>query len=251
VDRKILGTALFESHLQPERLSHALGPFVVLVSPQIYLKITLHISSLVSALPVHLSSFLAGLGSLRSLPHPNDADASPHFRGQPVLRSMSQPGLSHEQDIPSSRPGALNGNHLPPPKQIRFISYDGQTYVKRRRMNGACQTCRKRKIRCSGERPEYSTCIENGHSYGGYGNSVQVRKTLPDNTNDEKVVGEDTVNLKLSSGNVDRYVPALQVSSAGGNSSPGDASHRGDWGNPSTSYTTNSIVSTRNRVPYT
>jgi hypothetical protein len=57
-------------------------------------------------------------------------------------------------------------------------------------------------------------------------------------TNDEKVVGEDTVNLKPSSGNGDRYVPALQVSSAGGNSSPGDASHRGDRGGPSTSYTT-------------
>ena len=90
-----------------------------------------------------------------------------------------------------------------------------------------------------------------GHSCGGYGDSVQVRKTLPDNTtNDGKVVGEDTMNLKPSSGNGDRYVPALQVSSAGGNSSPGDASHREDRGSPSSSYTTNSIVSTRNRVPY-
>jgi len=79
-----------------------------------------------------------------------------------------------------------------------------------------------RKTRCSGERPEYSTCTENGHSCGGYGDSVQVRKTLPDNTtNDEKVVGEDTVNLKPSSGNGDRNVTALQISSAGGNSSQG------------------------------
>jgi hypothetical protein len=47
--------------------------------------------------------------------------------------------------------------------------------------------------------------------------SVQVRKMLPDNTtNDDKVVGKDTVNLKPSSGNGDRYVPALQVSSARG-----------------------------------
>jgi len=108
-----------------------------------------------------------------------------------------------------------------------------------------------RKTRCSGERPEYSTCTENGHSCGGYGDSVQVRKTLPDNTtNDEKVVGEDTVNLKPSSGNGDRNVTALQISSAGGNSSPGDASHRGDRGSPSSSYATNSVVSTRNRVPY-
>jgi hypothetical protein len=35
-----------------------------------------------------------------------------------------------------------------------------------------------------------------------------------------------TLNLKPSSGNGDRNVTALQVSSAGGNSSPGDASQR-------------------------
>ena len=48
---------------------------------------------------------------------------------------------------------------------------------------------------------------------------MQVRKTLPDGTtNDEKVVGEDTVDLKPSSSNSDGYVPALQASSAGCNS---------------------------------
>jgi hypothetical protein len=118
-------------------------------------------------------------------------------------------------------------------------------------VNAACQICRKRKTRCSGEGPECSTWTENGHSCGRYGDSVQVRKTLPDNTtNDEKVVGEDTVNLKPSSGNGDRYVPAFQVSSAGGNSSSGDVSYRGDRGSPSSSYTTHSIVSTRSRDPY-
>jgi hypothetical protein len=164
---------------------------------------------------------------------------------------MSLPWSSHEQDTASSRREPRNGNHLPPPKQIRFISHDGQPYAKRRRVNAACQTCRKRKTRCSGERPECSTCTENGHSCGGYGDSVQVRKTLPGSiTNDEKVAGEDTVDLKPSSGNGDRYVPALQVSSVQGNSSPGDASHRGGRGSPSNSYTADSIVSTRNRVPY-
>ena len=164
---------------------------------------------------------------------------------------MSLPGLSHEQDTASSRLGTRNGNHLPLPKQIRFISHDGRPYAKRRRVSTACQTCRKRKTRCSGERPECSTCTEDGHSCGGYGDSVQVRKTLPDdNTNDENMVGEDAVDLKPSNSNGDRYVPALHVSSAGCNSSPGDASRRGDWGSLSSGCTTNSIVSTRNRVPY-
>jgi hypothetical protein len=44
---------------------------------------------------------------------------------------MSLPELSHEQDTTSSRPGTHNGNHLPLPKQIRFISHDSRPYAKR------------------------------------------------------------------------------------------------------------------------
>jgi hypothetical protein len=118
-----------------------------------------------------------------------------------------------------SRPSTHNGNHLPLPKQIRFIPHDGWPYAKKRMVSTACQTCRKRKTRCSGKRPGCSTCTENGHSCGRYGDSVQVRKTLPDDTtNDKKVVGEDTVDLKPSSSNGNGYVPALQTSSAGCNS---------------------------------
>ena len=80
---------------------------------------------------------------------------------------------------------------------------------------------------------------------------MQIRKTLSDNTtNDEKAVEEDTVDLKPSSGNGDRYVPALHASSAGCNSPPGDASRRGDWDSLSSSCTTTSIMSTGSRVPY-
>lgn len=78
-------------------------------------------------------------------------------------------------------------------------------------MSTAYQTCWKQKTRCSSERPECSTCTENGRSRGGYRDSVRVRKTSPDNTtNVENVVREDTVNLKPSSSNGDGYVPPFR-----------------------------------------
>ncbi|KKK18642.1 hypothetical protein AOCH_006584 [Aspergillus ochraceoroseus] len=51
-------------------------------------------------------------------------------------------------------PQKNGGSHVPPPRQIRFVSTDGQPQTKRRRVNAACRTCRKRKIRCSGEQPD-------------------------------------------------------------------------------------------------
>ncbi|CRK13018.1 hypothetical protein BN1708_010717 [Verticillium longisporum] len=56
----------------------------------------------------------------------------------------------------------------PPPKQIRFVHNQGQPPSKRRRINAACLTCRKRKTRCAGERPTCSTCTKNGHECLGY-----------------------------------------------------------------------------------
>ncbi|RDL39629.1 Uncharacterized protein BP5553_03969 [Venustampulla echinocandica] len=56
----------------------------------------------------------------------------------------------------------------PTPKQIRFVNNEGQPPAKRRRINAACRTCRKRKTRCDGKRPLCSTCTENGHECLGY-----------------------------------------------------------------------------------
>ncbi|KAM0285820.1 hypothetical protein ACHAQH_001282 [Verticillium albo-atrum] len=56
----------------------------------------------------------------------------------------------------------------PPLKQIRFVHNQGQPPSKRRRINAACLTCRKRKTRCAGERPICSTCTKNGHECLGY-----------------------------------------------------------------------------------
>ncbi|KAI1492818.1 fungal-specific transcription factor domain-containing protein [Biscogniauxia mediterranea] len=57
---------------------------------------------------------------------------------------------------------------LPAPKQIRFVNNQGQPPTKRRRINAACLTCRKRKTRCAGEHPTCSTCTKNGHACLGY-----------------------------------------------------------------------------------
>ncbi|KAI8949911.1 fungal-specific transcription factor domain-containing protein [Xylaria longipes] len=65
---------------------------------------------------------------------------------------------------------------LPTPKQIRFINNQGQPPTKRRRINAACLTCRKRKTRCAGEHPTCSTCDRNGHVCLGYSDTVDKRK---------------------------------------------------------------------------
>ncbi|KAI0469344.1 fungal-specific transcription factor domain-containing protein [Xylaria cf. heliscus] len=65
---------------------------------------------------------------------------------------------------------------LPTPKQIRFINNQGQPPTKRRRINAACLTCRKRKTRCAGEHPTCSTCDRNGHVCLGYSDTIDKRK---------------------------------------------------------------------------
>lgn len=82
----------------------------------------------------------------------------------PLYRSMSLPENDSAVEAQTFQPNAF----LPTPKQIRFVSTDGQPHTKRRRINAACLTCRKRKTRCSGERPICKTCIDNGHSCAGY-----------------------------------------------------------------------------------
>ncbi|OLN86752.1 putative transcriptional regulatory protein C1327.01c-like protein 2 [Colletotrichum chlorophyti] len=67
-------------------------------------------------------------------------------------------------------------NGAPPaPKQIRFVHNQGQPPSKRRRINAACLTCRKRKTRCDGERPVCSTCSKNGHACLGYNEVIEKR----------------------------------------------------------------------------
>ncbi|KAI1439993.1 fungal-specific transcription factor domain-containing protein [Annulohypoxylon stygium] len=62
---------------------------------------------------------------------------------------------------------------LPTPKQIRFVNNQGQPPTKRRRINAACLTCRRRKTRCAGEHPTCSTCTKNGHVCLGYSDGIE------------------------------------------------------------------------------
>jgi hypothetical protein len=74
-----------------------------------------------------------------------------------------------QQHPPASEMSAQSDPSL---NQIRFIPNDGQPYRKRRRITAACLTCRKRKVRCSGEHPECNTCTDNGQSCSGYANEA-------------------------------------------------------------------------------
>ncbi|GLI79621.1 hypothetical protein PoHVEF18_007959 [Penicillium ochrochloron] len=65
-------------------------------------------------------------------------------------------------------PKKKTGGNASGPRQIRFVATDGQPQTKRRRVNAACLTCRRRKIRCSGEQPVCKTCSDYKHVCLGY-----------------------------------------------------------------------------------
>ncbi|KAJ5673513.1 hypothetical protein N7507_002640 [Penicillium longicatenatum] len=79
---------------------------------------------------------------------------------------------------PSSKP--KNGGNTSGPRQIRFVATDGQPQTKRRRVNAACLTCRRRKIRCSGEQPVCKTCTDYKHTCLGYGESTAHQRSQSD-----------------------------------------------------------------------
>ncbi|KAF1347555.1 fungal-specific transcription factor domain-containing protein [Delphinella strobiligena] len=66
------------------------------------------------------------------------------------------------------------------PKKLRFITNHGAPHPKRRRVNAACLTCRKRKVACSGEKPECQTCLQNKTDCDGYDAGGHGKKTAKD-----------------------------------------------------------------------
>ncbi|KIW88337.1 uncharacterized protein Z519_10905 [Cladophialophora bantiana CBS 173.52] len=149
------------------------------------------------------------------------------------------PGQSASQDPPTS--------FLPPPRQIRFVSTDGQPHTKRRRINAACLTCRKRKTRCSGERPECKTCTDNSHVCSGYADRPTRKdgERADEDAEDEADSGSSTPQKHSRDAEVamkPRYGPEKET----------DNKHREDGGmiSPSSNHTSSSFTSSRNRVPY-
>jgi hypothetical protein len=63
------------------------------------------------------------------------------------------------------------------PRPIRFVTNNDGPYAKRRRINSACLTCRRKKTRCSGERPICGTCTQNNHECAGYGDDTSPTDT--------------------------------------------------------------------------
>ncbi|TGZ81706.1 hypothetical protein EX30DRAFT_363696 [Ascodesmis nigricans] len=59
-------------------------------------------------------------------------------------------------------------SQVPIQRQIRFVRNDGHPYQKKRRVLAACITCRKRKTRCSGEKPVCQTCAQSKQQCHGY-----------------------------------------------------------------------------------
>ncbi|KAF2085389.1 hypothetical protein K490DRAFT_46936, partial [Saccharata proteae CBS 121410] len=74
----------------------------------------------------------------------------------------------------------------PQPKPIRFVTNTDGPYAKRRRITSACLTCRRRKTRCSGEKPQCMTCLTHDHVCAGYGAET------------ESSPGEDVGNRRAS-----------------------------------------------------
>jgi hypothetical protein len=145
---------------------------------------------------------------------------------------------------------------IPPPRQIRFVSTDGQPHAKRRRINAACLTCRKRKTRCSGERPQCKTCIDTAHVCAGYAD--RPRKT-GDDKNADSSEEEDSGTSSPRKPAGDAYVHAL-TQRAGSRPMPvpkldSSRSQDGlgpemDIKSPGSNHTTSSASAARHRVPY-
>lgn len=180
----------------------------------------------------------------------------------PLYRSMSLP----EHDTASEARPSHSSTFLPTPKQIRFVSTDGQPHTKRRRINAACLTCRKRKTRCSGERPICKTCIDNGHSCAGYADRPSrksTEQTSPDDDDDDEGEGDESgdstprhhkrpshFSAPTSDASL-RPIAPLQKHDSADSISSNLAKDTLDFKSPESTHTANSSsVSLRHRVPF-
>ncbi len=165
--------------------------------------------------------------------------------------SATEPNFPHTTSQPA----------LPPPRQIRFVSTDGQPHTKRRRIHAACLTCRRRKTRCSGERPQCRTCTDAGHVCTGYGIQPQRRDdhNNSEDYGDEDENSGDSAPKRQQSGNPARSnhlvpKPALAETSSAESASSVKSTNKDDVHDilsPASNYTANSSSSaSKNRMPY-
>lgn len=193
-------------------------------------------------------------------------DASPHgcyWPGEPIARTMSDPTFG----AATTRNENINPD---PPRQIRFVSNDGQPHTKRRRILAACLTCRKRKTRCSGEKPECKTCTENGHACAGYAESFQRKpagggrgsdyddddttSSSPHKPSRSQTQSDATHRPRSTPLQPPASAPHLgRASSASDSATSSRSVTREDAAeirSPGSAHTTGSVTSTHSRVPY-
>ncbi|KAK3989583.1 fungal-specific transcription factor domain-containing protein [Cladorrhinum sp. PSN332] len=81
-------------------------------------------------------------------------------------------------------------------KEHKWVNNHGQPPSKRRRINAACLTCRKRKTRCAGEKPICSTCAKNGHNCLGYNDLEERRNSISRGAALPRSADGEAANLK-------------------------------------------------------
>ncbi|KAL5378533.1 hypothetical protein DPSP01_009115 [Paraphaeosphaeria sporulosa] len=150
-------------------------------------------------------------------------------------------------------PATASAN-APQPRPIRFVTNHEGPYAKRRRINSACLTCRRKKTRCSGERPICGTCAQNKHQCAGYGDDASPTEVAKDG---KKVARRESTSnaalaLKIKQEAAPQQPSRPQLSHASSTPSynsdfsPPRRPRRHDEEHNNTALT----LSTRNRMPY-
>lgn len=113
------------------------------------------------------------------------------------------------QSHPLSKQKSIQGQ-----KKLRFITNQGAPHPKRRRINAACITCRKRKVACSGERPGCETCTQNKVECAGYSNEDSPASASSRRCKTETSEGSSQ-NVARASGTSTQQQHELPASSTG------------------------------------
>jgi hypothetical protein len=145
--------------------------------------------------------------------------------------------------------------HVPPhPRPIRFVTNHDGPYAKRRRINSACLTCRRKKTRCSGERPVCGTCLTNKHSCEGYGDD---NSNSSESTKDGKkaarwagTTNSNATSAKKEVASQTSQPPRPRSSSSSLRNQPSSESSPAVRGHKQHGDNSILTLSTRNRMPY-
>jgi hypothetical protein len=159
---------------------------------------------------------------------------------------VSAPGPS----LKATAQSTSSARQAPSLKQIRFVPSGGQPHRKRRRISAACRTCRRRKVRCSGEHPLCSTCTENGQACSGYASEVHPKVIA--GGNDELNASEDESDPKDSRRNSSNGArPILFTSAQPSLPNPGPTDNGKRFRSPTSIQTGGSVSSTHHQaIPY-